>query len=86
MHIHIGTDKKKAYITGNAIVILKDPLSILQTIYDDDPSFLTAVAIDEATGKIVACTERGVRVYRPYGAGEGELKVGALTSHQGGHD
>lgn len=47
---------------------------MLQTIYDDDPSFLTAVSIDEATGKIVACTERRVRVYRPYGHDEGDLK------------
>ena len=59
---------------------MKDPRTILQTIYDEDPAFLTAVSIDEASGKIVACTEHNVRVYRPYGAGEGELKVGR-TSH-----
>ena len=53
---------------------MKDPKTVLQTIYDEDPSFLIAISIDEATGKIVACTERTVRVYRPYGHDEGDLK------------
>lgn len=73
-HTGARADGSKAYITGNAIVILSSPQTVLQTIYDDDPSFLTAVSIDEATGKIVACTEHSVRVYRPYGHDEGDLQ------------
>jgi hypothetical protein len=41
------------------------PDELLQTIYDDDPEPLQAVALDEASGKIAVCTRRVVRVYRP---------------------
>lgn len=44
-------------------------------MYDEDASFLAAIAIDEATGKIATCTERNVRIYKPYGQNEGALKV-----------
>jgi WD40 repeat protein len=37
--------------------------------------FLTAIAFDEATGKIATCTERSVRIYRPYGQNEEALRV-----------
>jgi hypothetical protein len=65
----------QAYITGNAFVVLEPPTTLLQTVYDEDPSFLTAIAFDEATGKIATCTERSVRIYRPYGQNEEALKV-----------
>lgn len=48
---------------------------ILQTIYDDDDTFLEAIAFDEASGKIATCTRANVRVYKPYGVGEDDLKV-----------
>ncbi|KAK4186581.1 RAVE protein 1 C terminal-domain-containing protein [Podospora australis] len=56
-----------AYITGNAITILGDPSTLLQTVYDDDSTPLEAIALDEAEGKIAVVTTAGVvRVYRPY--------------------
>ncbi|KFX96352.1 hypothetical protein O988_05364 [Pseudogymnoascus sp. VKM F-3808] len=63
-----------AYITGNAFVVLEPPTTLIQTVYDEDPSFLIAIAFDEATGKIATCTERSVRIYQPYGQNEGALK------------
>ncbi|KAL2258156.1 hypothetical protein VTK26DRAFT_8649 [Humicola hyalothermophila] len=64
-----------AYITGSALAILSDPdARPLQTIYDDhDADPLQAVALDEASGKIAACTARAVRVYRPFGREEDAL-------------
>ena len=60
----------QAYITGNALAILgAQPDELLQTVYDDDPAPLHAVAFDEASGKIAVCTRRAVRVYRPIGSG-----------------
>ncbi|KAK4101351.1 hypothetical protein N658DRAFT_471083 [Parathielavia hyrcaniae] len=64
-----------AYITGNALAILGDPDKLLQTVYDDDPEPLQAVALDEASGRIAVGTRHVVRVYRPLGAGQ---EVGAL--------
>ncbi|KAK4242182.1 RAVE protein 1 C terminal-domain-containing protein [Achaetomium macrosporum] len=64
-----------AYITGNALAILGDAAPderLLQTIYDDDPAPLQAVALDEASGKIAVCTRRAVRVYRPSEVSRGE--------------
>lgn len=54
------------YISGNALAILSDPETILQTIYDDDERTLDAVAFDEYSGKIAACTGSTVRIYRPF--------------------
>ncbi|KAI6780306.1 Regulator of V-ATPase in vacuolar membrane protein-like protein [Emericellopsis cladophorae] len=62
------------YITGNAITILSDPRTILQTIYDDDEQPLEAIALDESTGKIASCTSEQVRIYRPFGLRENALK------------
>jgi hypothetical protein len=59
----------QAYIAGNALAILGEPDRLLQTVYDDDPAPLQAVALDEASGKIAVCTRRAVRVYRPLGVG-----------------
>ncbi|KAI0547351.1 WD repeat domain-containing protein [Xylaria curta] len=57
------------YITGNALSILSGPGTVLHTIYDDDSRRLEAVAFDEVSGKIAACTEGTVRIYRPMGHG-----------------
>ena len=66
------------YITGNALAILSDPETIIQTIYDDDERKLDAVAFDESSGKIAACTEATVRVYKPLAYGDDALKVGLV--------
>ncbi|KAI1341649.1 RAVE protein 1 C terminal-domain-containing protein [Xylariaceae sp. FL0016] len=62
------------YITGNALAILSDPETIIQTIYDDDERKLEAVSFDESCGKIAACTDATVRVYRPLGEADESLK------------
>lgn len=60
-------------------MVFEPPTTLLQTVYDEDPSFLTAIAFDEFTGKIATCTERIVRIYRPYGQNEEALKVIGCT-------
>lgn len=60
------------YLSGNALAILSDPETLLQTIYDDDERKLEAVAFDEYSGKIATCTGSTVRIYRPF---EGEQRV-----------
>lgn len=65
----------QAYITGNALTILSDSHTIVQTIYDDDEQPLESIAFDEATGKIACCTSAQVRVYKPLGLQENALKV-----------
>ncbi|KAJ5901871.1 hypothetical protein N7495_002399 [Penicillium taxi] len=56
-----------AYISGQALVILGGPQTLLQTIYVDDTHKLEAVAFDEASGKIAVCGGPDVFVYQPYG-------------------
>ncbi|GKT49456.1 regulatory protein cys-3 [Colletotrichum spaethianum] len=68
------------YITGSAVTILGDSDTIVQTIYDDDPSHLQAVAFDESSGKISTCTDSVVRVYKPFGQSEDALKWGLQSS------
>ncbi|TQN71820.1 Regulator of V-ATPase in vacuolar membrane protein 1 [Colletotrichum shisoi] len=68
------------YITGSAFTILTDPDTVLQTIYDDDPSHLQAAAFDESSGKIATCTKSVVRVYRPFGQPEDAPKWGLQSS------
>lgn len=63
------------YTTGNALTILSGPDTILQTIYDDDERKLEAVAFDEASGKMAACTGATVRVYKPLEYSDDALKV-----------
>ena len=63
------------YISGSAILILGGPHDLIQTIYHDEQSSLEAVAIDESSGKIAACTSEEVIIYKPYGKEEGALKV-----------
>jgi hypothetical protein len=60
------------YISGSALTILSDPETILQTIYDDDERKLEAVAFDEFSGKIAACTGSTIRIYKPF---DGEQRV-----------
>ncbi|KAI0202960.1 RAVE protein 1 C terminal-domain-containing protein [Astrocystis sublimbata] len=62
------------YITGNAVSILSSPGAVLHTIYDDDTRHLEAVAFDEVSGKIAACTDSTVRIYRPIGHEHDSLK------------
>ncbi len=69
----------QAYISGNAFTILTGPQSLLQTVYDDDESPLVAIAFDEASGKIAACTLESVRVYKPFGRDEDALRVGRYS-------
>ncbi|KAL0940804.1 WD repeat-containing protein [Colletotrichum truncatum] len=68
------------YITGSAFTILGDSNTIIQTIYDDDPSHLQAVAFDESSGKIATCTGSLIRIYRPFGQSEDALKWGLQSS------
>ncbi|KAI6086637.1 regulator of V-ATPase in vacuolar membrane protein [Hypoxylon rubiginosum] len=69
------------YITGNALAILSDPETILQTIYDDDERNLDAVSFDESSGKIAACADATVRIYRPLSRGDdGGLPKWALQT------
>lgn len=67
----------QVYITGSAFTILGDSDTIVQTIYDDDPTYLQAVAFDESSGKIATCTASTVRIYKPFGRSEDALKVRA---------
>lgn len=61
------------YISGNALAILCDD-TLIQTIYDNDERKLEAVAFDEFSGKIAACTGSTIRVYKPFGEGDDLLK------------
>ncbi|KAK2861254.1 hypothetical protein FQN49_004389 [Arthroderma sp. PD_2] len=53
------------YISGNAVVILGGPQKLLQTIYLDDIEWLSAVNIDEASGRIAVCGGQTILVYNP---------------------
>ncbi|KAJ4371209.1 regulator of (H+)-ATPase in vacuolar membrane [Neocucurbitaria cava] len=63
-----------AYISGNALIILDRPNHVVQTIYIDEEFELEAVALDQSTGKIAACSTRNIYIYRPYGQDEGAVK------------
>ncbi|KAK5159719.1 hypothetical protein LTR04_004793 [Oleoguttula sp. CCFEE 6159] len=64
-----------AYISGNALVILDGPKSILQTTYHDDTLSLEAVLLEEATGKIATCSTSAIYVYSPYRRDDFALKA-----------
>ncbi|KAI8281250.1 Regulator of V-ATPase in vacuolar membrane protein 1 [Colletotrichum sp. SAR11_240] len=68
------------YVTGSAFTILCDPGTIVQTVYDEDPAHLQAVAFDEWSGKIATCTDSVIRVYKPFGQSEDALKWGLQSS------
>lgn len=65
----------QAYISGNAVNILKGPQEILQTIRVDDVDELEAVTIEETSGRIAICSKEHVFIYGPIGRVEGVLKV-----------
>jgi hypothetical protein len=69
------TDIPQAYISGNAVIILKGPQEILQTIYVDEVDELEAVTIEEGSGRIAVCSQEQVYIYGPVGRDEGVLKV-----------
>jgi hypothetical protein len=66
-------------------VILDKPNHILQTTYIEEEEELEAVTFDEATGKIVACSNANIYVYKPYGQDEGAVKVGSSLPDRDGH-
>jgi hypothetical protein len=68
------------YLTGNALVILDRPDHLLQTIYHEEVLTLDAVTIDEETGKIAACSEKLVFIYKPYEYEEGVYKWSLQSS------
>ncbi|KAI1813485.1 RAVE protein 1 C terminal-domain-containing protein [Poronia punctata] len=70
------------YITGNALSILSDPNTLIQTIYDDDDRKLESVVFDESSGKIATCTDATVRVYRPLGHADDSLKWALQASFE----
>lgn len=72
---NLVADTSKAYVSGNAIIILKGPQEILQTIYVDDVDELEAVTIEESSGRIAVCSQQQVYIYSPIGRDEGVLKV-----------
>ncbi|KAK4171762.1 putative regulator of V-ATPase in vacuolar membrane protein [Triangularia setosa] len=91
----------QAYIAGNAISILSptpaDPTHLLQTVYDDDPTPLQSISLDEATGKIAVVTEHGIgRAYKPtinlalpFGSPEREVRwvlQGTFAVHPNNHN
>ncbi|KAF2091359.1 hypothetical protein K490DRAFT_31122 [Saccharata proteae CBS 121410] len=63
-----------AYISGNALIILGGPRTLLQTTYHEDEDNLVAVVLDEASGKIAVASPKAVHVYKPYGLDEGALR------------
>ncbi|TQS37401.1 hypothetical protein Golomagni_02129 [Golovinomyces magnicellulatus] len=63
-----------AYISGKALVILTTAYSLLQVIYEESEDQLEAIAFDEESGKIAVCTRCSIRIYKPYGQGEDDLK------------
>ncbi|UPX15395.1 regulator of (H+)-ATPase in vacuolar membrane [Ascochyta rabiei] len=63
-----------AYISGNALVILDRPNHVIQTIYMDDEEALEAVALDQGTGKLAACSTRHMYIYQPYSVEYGVYK------------
>lgn len=66
----------QAYISGNALIILDSPRSLLQTIYLEDERELETVQVDDESGRIATCARSTGYIYKPYGQDEGALKVG----------
>ncbi|KAK8172758.1 RAVE protein 1 C terminal-domain-containing protein [Phyllosticta citrichinensis] len=63
-----------AYISGNALIVLAGPRSILQTTYHEDDAHLRSVVFDETTGKLAVASKKAVYVYKPYGVDFGDPK------------
>lgn len=77
-------DTSKAYISGNALIILGGPNNLIQTIYHDESVGFDAVSVDKLSGKIAISNEEEVYIYRPYGRDEGVLKVARVSVFQRG--
>lgn len=57
----------------------------MQTIYIDEETELEAVAVDEGTGKLAACSTRHIYIYQPYSVEYDVYKVRSNVRmfHQG---
>lgn len=71
----------QAYISGSSLILLRGPNDLIQSISHGDSDHLEAVSISEASGKIAACTNSTIFIYKPYGLEEGDLKVRLLCGH-----
>lgn len=69
----------KAYISGNALIILGGPHDLIQTIYHDKCTGFDTVSIDQSSGKIAISNEQETYIYRPYGKDEGVPKVASSS-------
>ncbi|KAL1651809.1 regulator of (H+)-ATPase in vacuolar membrane [Didymella pomorum] len=67
-------DGVQIIVRRNALIILDRPNHVVQTIYIDEESELEAVAVDEGTGKLAACSTRNIFVYQPYSVEYGVYK------------
>ncbi|KAI1629251.1 glycylpeptide N-tetradecanoyltransferase [Exophiala viscosa] len=74
-----------AYISGNAAVLLSGPQTIIQTIYVDTVDTLTAITIEETTGRIALCDADHVYIYRPVGREEGVLRWSQIHELESTH-
>ena len=81
IHTHRTLTWLKAYITGNALTILGEPNTLIQTIYHDQQSILDGITICEDTANIAVTEGEKVQVYRAFGAGDGSLKVGRIGGY-----
>ncbi|KAH8816301.1 WD repeat protein-like protein [Xylogone sp. PMI_703] len=70
---HWNDRQLTGYVSGDALIILDGADGIVQTIYNEGTE-LSAIAIDEGSGKIAICAGSGVHVYKPYGEDENALK------------
>lgn len=73
-------DASKAYISGNALIVLGGPNDLIQTIYHDDSVGFDAVSVDKLSGKIAISNEEDIYIYRPYGRDEDVLKVAHVST------
>ncbi|RMZ82795.1 hypothetical protein DV738_g1608, partial [Chaetothyriales sp. CBS 135597] len=62
-----------AYISGNSAIIATGPNDILQTLYINTETSLTAITIEESSGQIAVCGGKNIYVYRPIGSDEDVL-------------
>lgn len=61
------TEVDKAYIAGNALIVLGGPNDLIQTITHDEDEKLVTVAIHDITGKIAAASKTSLYIYKPFG-------------------
>ena len=63
-----------AYVSGNAVILLDGPQSLLQTIYVDDVDSLQSVVVEESSGKVAVSGRGRLLIYIPVGRDEGTLR------------